>query len=125
MNQEQETAQNIVRLLDASAASLDADQIARLAEARARAVAKLAAVETVDSGHGTLQLLGAYLLHHRGVSLASLVLVAFFSAFLITEHLRSQHNLEQGDAFLLGAELPPEAYLDKGFDTWLEQTSRR
>jgi hypothetical protein len=29
----------------------------------------------------------------------------------------------QSDAYLLGSELPPEAYLNEGFDTWLSENS--
>jgi len=29
------------------------------------------------------------------------------------------NSLERSDAFLLASELPPEAFADKGFNTWL------
>jgi hypothetical protein len=39
-----------------------------------------------------------------------------------------QHNAintpVDGDALLLASELPPEAYVDKGFDAWLEHSSQ-
>jgi hypothetical protein len=39
-----------------------------------------------------------------------------------------QHNYfepVEADALLLASDLPPEAYVDKGFDAWLANTSRR
>ena len=127
MNQEQHTAKEIVHLLDQSATAIPARTSERLADGRQRAVAAHArgveAVAAVGTA-GYLRLMGSYFQHHRALTLSCLVLGAALASFFITEQINGK-RLEQGDAFLLGSELPPEAFLDKGFDTWLEQTSQR
>lgn len=127
MNQEQHTAKEIVHLLDQSAAALPAATKEKLADGRQRAVAahaRTAEAVTAAGTTGYLRLMGSYFQHHRALTLSCLVLGAALAGFLITEQINGK-RLEQGDAFLLGSELPPEAFLDKGFDSWLEQTSQR
>jgi hypothetical protein len=48
--------------------------------------------------------------------LAGVMMLTFF----VTQQFGFNNNLENSDAFLLASELPPEAFADKGFDTWLE-----
>lgn len=51
--------------------------------------------------------------HHR-IASTGLVLGAIIAGFMLMQSLNQ--NNEQGDAFLLGSELPPEAFVDKGFE---------
>jgi hypothetical protein len=60
----------------------------------------------------------SYFERHRMMSsliIAAAILLTFFAA----QQFNVDRNLEHSDAFLLAAELPPEAFADKGFDTWL------
>jgi hypothetical protein len=129
MKQEKDSAKEIIRLLDESVATLDTQIVSKLADARNLAVSALAerkraaSAVSVDSS-GLIRLFSNYIHHHRVLMSTALVCSALFIAFLVTQQFNGQDMMEQGDAFLLASDLPPEAYLDKGFDTWLEQTSQ-
>lgn len=130
MKLEKDSAKEIIRLLDESVVTLDAEIVSKLANARNLAVSALAERKrtasdiSVDSS-GLMRLFGNYIHHHRVLMSTALVCGALFIAFLVTQQFNGQDMMEQGDAFLLASDLPPEAYLDKGFDTWLEQTSQQ
>ena len=127
MKSEKDTVKEIIRLLDESVATLDSSIIKQLAGARKQAVlahAKHASAGGLD-GHSVLRLFTDYIHSPRALMSTALVASAVFVAFFLTQQFTGDENLEQGDAFLLASELPPQAYLDKGFDTWLEQSSQR
>lgn len=126
MEQEKDTAKEIVSYLDESATKLDARIVAKLAAARNRAVAVLSVrAKTADNGrHNILHLLNDYIHNHRALASTAMVCSVALVAFMVTEQISRQEMVEQGDAFLLGSELPPEAFLDRGFNTWLERTSQ-
>lgn len=128
MKSEKETAKGIIQLLDESAASLDTKITSQLANSRNKAVAALVArsrTASASEGAGVVRLFADYIHHHRLLTSAVLLGGAVFIVFLTTQQLTGKNVVDQGDAFLLGSELPPEAYLDKGFDAWLEQTSQQ
>ncbi len=54
--------------------------------------------------------------HHR-VASVGLLIGAMIAGFVLMQSLTA--NTENGDAFLLGAELPPEAFVDTGFEPQL------
>ena len=128
MTDEKDTAKAIIGLLDESASKLDQNITARLARAREEAVGKLAqGVRTAggNSGRsGIATLFMDYFSQHRMVSSAALAFSAVLVAFIATQQLNNQEE-GQGDAFLLASELPPEAFLDKEFHTWLEKSSQQ
>jgi Protein of unknown function (DUF3619) len=121
--QEDIKARQIVQLLDESVSKLDVDVTSKLASSRQQAVYLLSqrSVMTAQGKNGVLHMFGDYFQHHRAMMSAGILLGAILFAFLITQQLTNQQALEQGDAFLLGEELPPEAFLDQGFTTWIEQ----
>lgn len=124
MRQERDTAKDIVTLLDASTQQLDTQIVSRLKQARHTAVARAQATGPMLAGHaGLLQGFLDYLAHHRMVMPVAMMCGAVMLAFVVTQQFVGQDGYEQGDAFLLASDLPPEAYLDKGFDEWLERTS--
>lgn len=115
-------AKEIISLLDESAQGIDSSVAARLSGARRQAVARMQQAQSV-AGHGGLtHLMNEFMHQHRVLVSAGLLCSAILVAFVVTQQF-SQDALEQSDAFLLGSELPPEAFLDKGFDTWVEQSS--
>lgn len=128
MRDEKDTAKVIVGLLDESASRLDKNITDRLARAREQAAGKLAqGARTAGdrSGRSIAALFMDFFSHHRVVSSTALAFSAVLVAFVATQQLNNQEAEGQGDAFLLASELPPEAFLDKEFHTWLEETSQQ
>ena len=109
-------------LLNENAQHLNAVTLQRLSEARGLAVNKLEASQGVNQSGNVLQLMGnsftAYFEQHRLMSTA-IIVVAMLLTFFAAQKFNADNNLENSDAFLLASELPPEAFADKGFDTWL------
>lgn len=128
MMDEKNTAKAIVSLLDENASRLDHNITDRLARAREQAVGKLAQGEHTARGYnnrsGVAALFMDYFTHHRAVSSAALAFSALLVAFVTTQQFNNEAE-GQGDAFLLASELPPEAFLDKEFHTWLEESSQQ
>ncbi|MEZ0232519.1 MAG: DUF3619 family protein [Methylophilaceae bacterium] len=126
MNHEQDTAKAIISLLDDELASMDANVVNKLVTARQQALSAMRAshqTAMADSRGGVLRLFGDNISSGRNLTIVVLLASLAFFAFITTQELTSQDGIEQDDAFILGSELPPEAYLDKGFDTWLAQDS--
>ncbi len=125
-DQEQITARKIVKLLDESAQDLDATTLARLADSRQQAVAamgrpqRVALLQPALAGWQQLQQLSE---HGSRFWLPTIILLAALVAALGSQW-NTQRNIDT-DSQLLAAELPPEAYADKEFVTWLEATSRQ
>ncbi len=118
-----------VGVLNDDAQHLDASSLQALAHSRQLAVqhladreAQVASLHTLkQAGHG-LQWLAQGWQHYaeRHRMWSSLMLgVAMALVFYAAQQLGVTNSIEQGDAFLLASELPPEAFADKGFDTWL------
>ena len=122
---EVQLARNISRLLNEHAQHIDAATTQRLSIARNHAVAQLAAQQTQRVNHYAGNVLhwfedhvGQYFEQHRvmsGAMVAGVMLLTFFAV----QQFEISDNLENSDAFLLASDLPPEAFADKGFDTWL------
>lgn len=118
---EQDTAKNIVNLLDFGAQNLNADRVAALDLARQHALDAHARLRKAPaySIHGISHSFFAYFDKHRALMSSGLVFGVILVAFLVVQPLNKYSNNQRSDAFLLGSELPPEAYADKGFDTWV------
>lgn len=122
---EEKMARQIGGLLNERAQHLSAETIQRLSVARNLAVEQLSAQQSQSlQQNGNLLTwlggsVGQYFGHHRAMSaamLAGVMMLTFFAA----QQFSVNNNLENSDAFLLASELPPEAFADRGFDTWLE-----
>jgi len=126
MKSEDTIAKKIVEVLDAGARSVDASTASRLADARRRAVSamsppQVAQVSPVVAGWGRV----VEFSHHGGYRfwLPLLVLLAALAMALGSSMgIRNDRPID-ADALLLASELPPEAYADKEFVAWLEQSS--
>jgi hypothetical protein len=118
---EAQVAHYVTDLLDDHAQHLTAVTAKRLSVARSLAVSQLARQQTQAVNHSgnVLAWFGGQIEHHRAMSVA-VVVGAMLLAFLAAQHFSGNTNLENSDAFLLASDLPPEAYADKGFDTWLD-----
>jgi hypothetical protein len=107
-------ARQIAKLLDGHANRLSMRTLKQLENGRARAV-QAHAQQLSNSGvnsDGTITHLAVWAGHHR-LFVTGLVLATIISSFVV---LQSFNTNESSDAFLLGAELPPEAFVDKGFE---------
>lgn len=131
MKTEHESAKEIINLLDESTSQLDRKVLDRLYAARMKAVGQMAqrkqaaTVAGADGISHVLRMVGDYTHQHRAIMPAVMIASAALMIFIVTQQLMPQPAIEQGDAFLLGAELPPEAFLDKGFDAWVARTSQQ
>lgn len=110
------------RLVKSDAQYIDLRTQSRLKKARLAAVEHAVALEngtTLSQSGGVLQWLGPYFSQHRVLSTTfAIMLVTFFAV----QQFGLNDNLEHSDAYLLAADLPPEAFADKGFNTWLVAT---
>jgi hypothetical protein len=125
MTREQDTAKKIVEVLNDGTASLDQKTADKLAAARQKAIA---AAQPAYAHHAQTSLAGLghsiqeYFHEHHGWMPMALVASVALLVFVTLQHNYSEPV--EADALLLASDLPPEAYVDKGFDAWLENTSR-
>ena len=119
-NIEKTQAKAIVALLDQDLASIDALTVSNLKYAREKALSRMPASELV-AHRGVLHLLGAHLQHQKRWIAVIGLLVLLSLLFIMHENAQ---DLGQSDAYLLSSELPPEAYLNEGFDEWLSENSQ-
>ena len=125
--QEREIAQRIVRELDRSTLGIDKDTAARLLAAREQALAQyqqtpvlgIAGAGTIVSNWFERSASGA----RYALSLAVLILGLAGIVFWQSSN-GSGGELADIDARLLADDLPIDAYLDKGFDSWLNRQPR-
>lgn len=114
-------AGDIVKLMEMREVSYQATHA--LARGRANAVARVR--NTQQTNGNTLSLVGqfsGYLNQHRAITAMSFIGIVFCT-FLLLQELNHQ-ALQNSDAFLLASDLPPEAFADKGFDSWIEAKSQ-
>ncbi|MGB7815289.1 MAG: DUF3619 family protein [Methylotenera sp.] len=111
---EEAQAKQIAGLLDAHANRLSMRTLKQLENGRERAVKAHAQQITGTSVNhdGTLNSIYSWTEHHRIIS-AGLVLGAIIAGFVLVQ---SFGNKESSDAFLLSADLPPEAFVDRSFE---------
>ncbi len=129
--QERDSAKKIVAILEQGISSLNEQTMARLASARRQAVASMNAGARADDAGlahvAPVQVISTYL-HAPGrhawvpgvFALGCLLLVLA----LIQINLQKNREPVVADALLLASDLPPEAYVDEGFDAWLKNSSK-
>jgi hypothetical protein len=107
-------AKQITSLLDAHAKRLSMRTLKQLENGRERAV-KVHAQQISGvklNSDGSLSSISGWIEHHRLAS-TGLVLGAIIAGFIA---MQSLNRSESSDAFLLSADLPPEAFVDRGFE---------
>lgn len=125
--QEHEIAQKIVRELDRSTRNIGGEAVARLTAAREQALARFEQAPALGmAGAGQFV---SHLLERpaAGVRYALSLAVLILGLAGIVYWQSSNGNgseLADLDARLLTDDLPIDAYLDKGFDSWLKRQSR-
>jgi Protein of unknown function (DUF3619) len=115
-------AKQIAGLLDAHAKRLSMRTLKQLENGRARAVkAHAQQVSGLSVNRdGTLSSISTWADHHR-IASAGMLLAALIVGFVVMQSL----NKEPSDAFLLGADLPPEAFVDRGFEPYLNDSQAK
>lgn len=110
---DEQHAKQIASMLDHNAQRLSMRTLKKLADAREIAVNKHQVHYGVNTNaDGTLSHWVSWIDHHR-IAFVGITVVGLMSAFIIMKNLG---NNEISDAFLLGADLPPEAFVDRGFE---------
>lgn len=120
---EEQIAHNIVNLLDNHAQRLASPEALRLSSARSLAVSRVTQLQAEAASHTGINQSGNVLQwfgHHRATSAALFIGFMLVALFAMQQFGGLNHNLENSDAFLLASDLPPEAYADKGFNTWVD-----
>ena len=124
---EHETARNIVRMLDQGTRDMGGDTAARLAAAREQALAgyretplrNMAWVMQLASRVTGRPVTGLRYLFPAAILILGLIGIVYWQS-----GNGRNHELADLDARLLTDDLPIDAYLDKGFDSWLKRQSR-
>jgi hypothetical protein len=123
---DQAIAKSIASLLNANAINIDAKIASKLSYGRQKALANMAMPSSrlALSQHGVLRMLGDYWHQHR--LLISLLMCGLgIVALLMIQNSSNQDDTEQGDAYLLASDLPPEIYSNEGFGTWLSENTQQ
>lgn len=128
MNPEEMIARQICLALDQGVRELDPSVVERLRAGRERALQH----QWVPVGSLNLAGAGSSALHWRNdderhpvrTVLAILALLLGVACAYYWNAFDQATQNEEIDSALLADELPPNAYLDKGFQAWLEKTAR-
>jgi hypothetical protein len=124
---ERQIAEKIVKVLDTGVDSIAPEIVASLKATRQRAVAAMPALVNAMETQPALAGWGRVLefSHHGGYRfwLPVLLLLVVLMAMLTSTMTSNNNQPIDADALLLASDLPPEAYADKEFVAWLENTS--
>lgn len=127
MNSEKQFARQICHVLDQGTCKLDSSIAERLRAARERALqhqaVTIGAIGVVGAGGTALQLGGDDARHPFRTLFAILALLFGVSLAYYWNGFDQTNENEEIDSALLADDLPPNAYLDRGFQAWLEKRS--
>jgi uncharacterized protein DUF3619 len=125
MNEQDELARRIVKLLDDSADNIGSEQRERLRAARSMALAKhRVAPEPAWALAGNFSQLTEYRVFGVRYLIPMAALVLGLMGVVYMHSNGTSSDIADIDAGLLTDELPINAYLDKGFDSWLKRSPR-
>lgn len=116
-------------LLNSQADELSTDISQKLTNARFQAVAmaqsRLQSAPQLAGNAGVFsEQMTDYFTQHRLAASALFLMSALAVALFVNQHLSNETQLQNSDAFLLAAELPPEAFADKGFNAWVASSAK-
>jgi hypothetical protein len=126
-NQEDELGRRLAKLLDSGAADIGPAQRERLTAARQAALARhrsLAAPAWAPAWTGNFSVFTERRLFGVRYLLPVAALVLGLAGVLYVHSSGTTGDIADIDAGLLTDDLPINAYLDKGFDSWLKRSSR-
>ena len=125
---EHELARKIVERLDEGVDRLEAGTRERLAAARRTALSRYreapeAVLGLAWAGQAVARIT-EHRLYHTRLMVAVAALVVAMAGVIYWQSMGPANELAEIDTGLLTDELPLNAYLDKGFDSWLKRSSR-
>lgn len=120
---EDEFARTIVQRLDESAARLDAGTHARLVAARTAALARYPGAPALGLAGNVRVFVELHLFGARIAAVVTALMIATASV-VYWQSAAPNGDLADLEISLLTDELPINAYLDKGFDSWLKRSPR-
>lgn len=106
-------ARQIAGLLNTHANILNMRTLKQLENGREKAVKAHMRQTRAINGDGTISNM-VYWAEHNRIATTGMLLGAILVGFVLMQSF--SHNIEHGDAFLLAAELPPEAFVDTAFE---------
>lgn len=124
---EREIAQAIVRTLEDGTLKLDRGTLTRLATARDQALARhdtAPAWSLAWAGHAKSRLFEQPATGLRQILPVAILILGLIAIVFWQSGNGRGYELADIDARLLTDDLPLDAYLDKGFDSWLKRQSR-
>ena len=129
MNQpEHELARKVVQRLDDGLDHLEAGTRERLAAARRAALSRYREAPVTVLGLAwagqAVALITEHHLYSPRLMVAVAALVIAMAGVIYWQNLGPSNDLADIEISLLTDELPINAYLDKGFDSWLKRSSR-
>jgi hypothetical protein len=127
MIQERDTAKKIIEYLDYGATGLDEKTVAKLQTARQRAVqaAQPTMAGRVELAHAGLGQVVSRFMHGHPIGVAMVAVLITMLMLVVLIQKNTTVAPVDTDTLLLASDLPPEAYVDKGFDAWLQDSSQR
>ncbi|MDD5250021.1 MAG: DUF3619 family protein [Rhodocyclaceae bacterium] len=121
--EDQRFAYKVRQILNQGADGLDHEIVSRLHDGRQKALAQqriaVGGLSLAGVGHVT----GRLSTYARALIAAFALLAGVVSTYYWNSFEQATENAEI-DSALLSDELPPAAYLDKGFQAWLERSSQ-
>ena len=121
---DQKFAYRVRQVLNVGVDSLERDTATRLYEARQRAVAhqRIAVARFTFAGFGEFASEALPVYARTAVAAFALLIGVVFTYYW--NNFEQAAENEEIDSALLSDDLPPAAYLDKGFQAWLERSSQ-
>lgn len=119
--------QQSLRLAKNQADNVDMFTQTKLMQAREQAVAHVASLELngqVGQSGQSLHWYAGLMPYLRQPKALLLALVLVLLTLISVQQYSHQQKIENSDALLLAADLPPEAFADKGFNQWVEFAAR-
>jgi len=115
-----EFAKKITGYLDSGAANLRAGTLYKLQQARAKALARLA--HALVGGGGSAG--GSGIRRRAWIGFGILLIAAAFFGYQQWQFYQQTREIEELDVQILTSDLPIDAYVDRGFQTWLTSYQR-
>lgn len=124
MNEELKLTYRVRQALNQGAEGLDPQVVARLRQARMDALAHqkvaVGGLRLAGVGHMATEFLPAY----GRTFIAAFALLLGVAFTYVWTHFEQAAENEEIDSALLADDLPPAAYLDKGFQAWLDRSQQ-
>jgi hypothetical protein len=123
--QDEQLAKKIASLLNEQSHNLTSNIAFQLNYSRQQALANIQrSPSSISISQNGILLLILGLWNQRRLFMTTMIGGLGLVALLTFQNLTNQEVYGQEDADLLGSDLPPEAYLNEGFDTWLSENAQ-